>query len=1717
MPPEQNSLESSTKTMNGSNDVAAAHHINNSHSRENDVPLLAACRHLLQPSGRIVGRDVASAILPLFPTFCSAIPTPSSTAYSNNSEPSRPALASIDGRAPLTHERIRDFCVRDFGPTLHSHGFGKGDRIALVLPNGSELALAIVATSHWASCVPLSANGATSELEADLLRCGATLVIGPYGGSDHITTAAPAPATDDNDKFNVMSTSDDDNNGGGGGRDWSVFKNVEQCADRLGIPFMGLVPSPGESGIFSLRPSSGSSTKKKKTTTSSFSTEPNTHADEVLVLFTSGTTGNKKLVPHNMGDMLTAAATIALSWDLSPSDVNCNLMPLFHVGGIVRQVFSPIFSGGCVICCPSFDPSIFWSLLSKRAFTWYYAAPTMHQLILQTGKLEGMISEVDGQCPLKLRMIANAAGGLLPSLAKEMLHVFDATVLPSYGMTECMPITSPPSTYRLDKTGTSGVAVGPELAILNTTTLVPLLPGEEGTICVRGEPCFRGYGKIATDDSDEATTPETFLEGGWFNTGDLGYMDEDGYLFITGRSKEVINRGGEIISPMEVEESVTAHPDIDSCAAFSAAHDVLQEVVGIVVVMKAGRPRIDLSTLHEFLGERLAAPKWPQCLVFMDSLPKSHTNKLLRVKLGARLQLPELSDDMNTTERTFEAICPPQGTALDVPIQASRVTLDARDIEGQLSSLLLQEGSDQRLVVVPHPKRACAFVCYLVKIDRMEAIKTAIQNMARYSVPTHFVLTDDAAITTNNLPQPTMADAVATILQDNKSSSGPVDLVVQGVKNLFTEMLDLDYLPGSDASFFHLGGSSMLASQLASKIRKLFEIACSGAEVFQHASSAEMAKLIKSRKRSNSTSGLTERTENTSGSSEDFLFTKSISDHGAPFPPNHIPPKNTFGAALFQLVPMFIVFPIWQVSRYLLFFYILLYSITNVPGDRDIFRFIWAYIAYHTIWITITPLIFVALKWMIIGRYKAGRYPIWGSYYLRWWFVDVMRKLFLRGIWGSNDVMLNAYYRMLGAKIGKGAHISLEADVAEFDLVEVGNGAAVEQSTLRGFGVDNGAMILGPVKVGNYASVGVKSIIAPYTSIPSHCHLGPVTSSYDTKAIEKSSWEKIPWSGSNNARVNRKCLPGPPMWMQFLIIGPITFFCNGFAQVPPLLVLFKMLEYKGNHQRFFRTLPDLIEWLMDPHRIRYYIGIRVARALFSPFFYMIAALLVKKLLIGKFKAGPRDTSDQWQLLRHSLSATLFSRKKIQNLTDLIGRHYECVSVFYRLLGAKVGKRVFWPGQQPIFSGEFDLLEIGDDVVFGSRSAIFFTTRDSCEKVILCAGSNVADNCVVLPGGIIGKNAVLGSNSLCPTGRYLPESSVWLGSKGCEPSCLERGVDIESTGPIMSSNVREAKLPMLGDASTLRPFGKAFYLGKASYHVWNLPSIITFTTIAKIFIVSFHAIPLLLGLHSAGVLLYGWRFEERKYKELSYSFHYLYFTLLGMFFFTNLIRVALWVVIELTAKWSFIGRRKEGRYNYDISSYGQRWEAYQTIAHIRKFSRLNFMDFFTGTPYMSAFFRWQGGTIGKNCCLYPSGADPFMTEPELVYMGDRCVIDCASIVCHLNTQGNFVLAKIVIENECTLRTGSRVQQGVHMEEGSQLLEKSLALTGEIIEANSVWQGGPASWWFQYDKEKEVEEEVFDESSKLLQGRPVYYDVNERQIKYQERQVYYNEVERQIMYT
>jgi acetyltransferase-like isoleucine patch superfamily enzyme len=517
------------------------------------------------------------------------------------------------------------------------------------------------------------------------------------------------------------------------------------------------------------------------------------------------------------------------------------------------------------------------------------------------------------------------------------------------------------------------------------------------------------------------------------------------------------------------------------------------------------------------------------------------------------------------------------------------------------------------------------------------------------------------------------------------------------------------------------------------------------------------------------------------------------------------------------LLPLLVVFPFYQFSRFFLFFISLLTILHRVPGEQNLFKFILTLVGFHFFWALLTPLVFVLIKWVVIGKYQQGRYPIWGQYNLRWWFVDVCRKIIGRGVWGSKDSMLCLYYQMLGAKIGVGAHISLEAEIAEFDLVAIGEDAKIEYATVRGFGVDNGSMIIGPVCVDNGGSVGIRSVVAPHTKVFTFAHVGPGTSSYE-----------ITHNDDRHLAYNRYAVPEPAWWIQTLVGFPITFLVNTFSHIPAMYILYCLvrMHYK-DHNGGFHTIGDLMEWLCELKRISYYIGIRMARSILAPYFYMFASILVKWFVIGKFRPGPRDITNQWTLMRHWFAATIFSRKNMQEMTGMLGRHYEPVSVLYRLLGAKIGKRVFWPGHQMVFSGEFDLLEIGDDVVFGSRSVILCLTLKTSDKVIFCAGSNISDNTVVLPGGIIGKNAVLASNTVCPAGRYLSKASIYLGSRGGEPMVLEPGTEANAKEIMLSSDVKEKDLPFEGDETTLRPFGRATACGEANYFVWPVYLMILF--------------------------------------------------------------------------------------------------------------------------------------------------------------------------------------------------------------------------------------------------------------------------------------------------
>jgi hypothetical protein len=360
------------------------------------------------------------------------------------------------------------------------------------------------------------------------------------------------------------------------------------------------------------------------------------------------------------------------------------MMPFNHVGGLVRNLFAPVLSGGSTILCPAFDPNLFWDILQDGYGTWYYASPSMHMSILAEGSLR---SDAVSRC--KLRLVCNAAGDLLPALAARLQVTFGCTVLPSYGMTECMPISTPPLNYALDRVGTSGIGCGPEISILDDLDN-PLPVGHVGRISVRGGPTFGGYLKGGKIDKS------AFNKDGWFDTGDLGSLDTDGYLYLTGRGKEVINRGGELISPFEVEEAITiASQNIESplfkrieqVMAFSAPHDTLQEVVGVALVTPPTKPRPDVRQLQATLKPVLHSSKWPIVIVYINALPTSN-NKIVRIKFGQRLDLEPITSEMSLAERHFEAVCPPVNSLLSTKINKKVCTTDLdlvlREVEKNL-------------------------------------------------------------------------------------------------------------------------------------------------------------------------------------------------------------------------------------------------------------------------------------------------------------------------------------------------------------------------------------------------------------------------------------------------------------------------------------------------------------------------------------------------------------------------------------------------------------------------------------------------------------------------------------------------------------------------------------------------------------------------------------------------------------------------------------------------------------------------------------------------------------------------------------------------------------------------------------------------------------------------------------------------------------------------
>jgi acyl-CoA synthetase (AMP-forming)/AMP-acid ligase II len=462
--------------------------------------------------------------------------------------------------------------------TLAEHGIS-GGRVAIVLPNGPEMATAFLTVAAVCCAAPLNPAYKADEFEFYLSDLQPAAIILSAGG--------PPAAT--------------------------------EVASRLGIPILHLVTAEGDAaGVFRLEGAQRAGEPMPIRVA-----EPD---DPALVLHTSGTTARPKIVPLTNANIVASAGNIARALALAPSDTCLNVMPLFHIHGLIAAVTASLSANAAVCCTTGFNAFKFAELLREVKPTWYTAVPTMHQAILMR-----MRANPEQARAAQLRLIRSSSASLPPQVMAELEEVFGAPVIEAYGMTEAAhQMASNPLPPRPRKPGAVGIAAGPEIAIMDDdNTILP--QGEVGEVVIRGPNVTPGY------DSNPAANAKAFTDG-WFRTGDQGKLDEEGYLFLTGRLKEQINRGGEKISPLEVDVVLLDHPAIAQACTFGIPHDKLGEEVGVVVVLRPEMTATE-AQIRDYASSRLAAFKVPRRVLVMDDIPKGATGKIQRIGLAAKLGL----------------------------------------------------------------------------------------------------------------------------------------------------------------------------------------------------------------------------------------------------------------------------------------------------------------------------------------------------------------------------------------------------------------------------------------------------------------------------------------------------------------------------------------------------------------------------------------------------------------------------------------------------------------------------------------------------------------------------------------------------------------------------------------------------------------------------------------------------------------------------------------------------------------------------------------------------------------------------------------------------------------------------------------------------------------------------------------------------------------------
>ena len=490
-----------------------------------------------------------------------------------------PAI-SAPARNPLSFGALRTLIDTTLA-TLNGLGIGRNDRVAIVLANGPEMATCFMACASGVASAPLNPAYRADEFEFYLSDLNAKALI--------VERDSTSPAI--------------------------------AVAQKLGVRLIDLVvPEGAPAGQFSLQPRDGAG---GTATAIGGHAEP---GDVSMVLHTSGTTSRPKIVPLSQGNLAASATHIKRTLQFSATDCGLNIMPLFHIHGLIAGVLSPLAAGSQVFCTPGFNALKFFAWMDEAKPSWYTAVPTMHQAIVGRAS-----KNLDVIARHPLRFLRSSSSSMPPQVIAELEAVFKAPLIESYGMTEAThQMASNPLPPAVRKPGTVGVASGPEVAIRGEDG--SLLPrGETGEIVIRGPNVTAGY------ENNPKANAEGFADG-WFRTGDQGVMDAEGYISITGRLKEIINRGGEKVSPREVDEILMDHAAVAQVVCFGMPHPKLGEEVAAVVVLREGQQATERE-LQQFVAGRAADYKVPKKILFMDEIPKGATGKLQRIGLAQKLGL----------------------------------------------------------------------------------------------------------------------------------------------------------------------------------------------------------------------------------------------------------------------------------------------------------------------------------------------------------------------------------------------------------------------------------------------------------------------------------------------------------------------------------------------------------------------------------------------------------------------------------------------------------------------------------------------------------------------------------------------------------------------------------------------------------------------------------------------------------------------------------------------------------------------------------------------------------------------------------------------------------------------------------------------------------------------------------------------------------------------